>query len=50
VIAAGTPEQVAATPESHTGRFLVELLEPSGQQARPARTRRPARSRVASAA
>jgi excinuclease ABC subunit A len=27
VIAAGTPEEVAAEPASHTGRFLVELLE-----------------------
>ena len=26
IVAAGTPEQVAATAESHTGRFLGELL------------------------
>jgi excinuclease ABC subunit A len=26
VIAQGTPEQVAATPGSHTGRFLAEIL------------------------
>ncbi len=26
IVAAGTPEQVAATPESHTGRFLAPLL------------------------
>jgi excinuclease ABC subunit A len=26
VIAAGTPEEVAAEPASHTGSFLVELL------------------------
>ncbi len=26
VIAVGTPEQVAAVPESHTGRFLADLL------------------------
>ena len=26
VVAAGTPEQVAANPESHTGRFLGDLL------------------------
>ncbi|MDI6711304.1 MAG: excinuclease ABC subunit UvrA [Bacillota bacterium] len=26
VVAAGTPEQVAAVPESHTGRFLAKLL------------------------
>ncbi len=27
VVATGTPEQVAATPDSHTGRFLAPLLE-----------------------
>jgi excinuclease ABC subunit A len=27
VIAAGTPEEVAAEPASHTGRFLAEILE-----------------------
>ncbi|MGN6272847.1 MAG: excinuclease ABC subunit UvrA [Protaetiibacter sp.] len=27
VVATGTPEQVARTPESHTGVFLAELLE-----------------------
>ena len=26
VIASGTPEKVAETPESHTGRFLAPLL------------------------
>ncbi len=26
IIAAGTPEQVAATPESHTGRYLAPAL------------------------
>jgi excinuclease ABC subunit A len=26
IIAAGTPEEIAATPESHTGRFLAPLL------------------------
>jgi excinuclease ABC subunit A len=26
VVAAGTPEEVAAVPASHTGRFLRELL------------------------
>jgi excinuclease ABC subunit A len=25
-VATGTPEQVAAVPESHTGRFLAEVL------------------------
>jgi excinuclease ABC subunit A len=26
IVAAGTPEQVAAHPDSHTGRFLGDLL------------------------
>jgi excinuclease ABC subunit A len=30
VIATGTPEQVAAIGESHTGRFLAPLLAPAG--------------------
>jgi excinuclease ABC subunit A len=30
VIAAGTPEEVAAEPSSHTGRFLAELLPAIG--------------------
>ncbi len=30
VIAAGTPEEVAAEPASHTGRFLAELLPDPG--------------------
>ncbi len=28
VVATGTPEQVAAVPESYTGQFLAELVEP----------------------
>jgi len=28
VVVVGTPEEVAATPESHTGRFLAPLLAP----------------------
>jgi excinuclease ABC subunit A len=46
VEATGTPEQVAADPGSHTGRFLRRLVEPA---ARPAR-RRSLRRRVATAA
>jgi excinuclease ABC subunit A len=30
VVAAGTPEEVAAEPASHTGRFLAELLPGAG--------------------
>jgi excinuclease ABC subunit A len=26
VLAAGTPESIAADPDSHTGRFLAEVL------------------------
>jgi len=35
IVASGTPEEVAAVPESHTGRFLAPLLP-----ARPKRKRR----------
>ena len=32
LVAAGTPEQVAADPDSHTGRFLAEVLgRPAGR-------------------
>jgi excinuclease ABC subunit A len=36
VVAVGTPEEVAAVPESYTGRFLAALVEPS----KPKRGRR----------
>jgi excinuclease ABC subunit A len=47
-IAVGTPEEVAAEPASHTGRFLAELLTPAAKPgaARPGRSgrrKRPAR-------
>ncbi|CAA9511831.1 MAG: Excinuclease ABC subunit A, partial [uncultured Solirubrobacteraceae bacterium] len=46
LIAAGTPEEVAAVAESHTGRFLRELVEPAASAPRarkpPRRTRVPA--------
>jgi excinuclease ABC subunit A len=49
VIAEGTPEQVAANPISHTGRFLVPLLE--GREAvQPAAPKKGARARGAAAA
>jgi excinuclease ABC subunit A len=38
IVAAGTPEQIAATAGSHTGRFLAPLL-PVPAPARPARRR-----------
>ncbi|HEY1856159.1 excinuclease ABC subunit UvrA [Acidocella sp.] len=37
IIALGTPEDIAATPESHTGRFLAPLLA-----AKPVRTKKKA--------
>jgi len=40
VVATGTPEEVAAVPGSHTGRFLAELVtpaEPKVRRKRPAR-------------
>ena len=41
VVAAGTPEQVAAHPDSYTGEFLRHLVEPG---AAPAPRRRKAAS------
>jgi excinuclease ABC subunit A len=34
VVAAGTPEEVAGTPGSHTGEFLAGLVEPAAKKAR----------------
>jgi excinuclease ABC subunit A len=44
-MAAGTPEEVAANPGSHTGRFLAGIVEPRA----PAR-RAPRRQKVPAAA
>jgi hypothetical protein len=46
-IAAGTPEEVAAEPGSHTGQFLAELLTPvvlrgAGRGSAKAARRKPA--------
>ena len=38
ILACGTPEQIAATPGSHTGRFLAPLLEGSAPGEKPAAT------------
>ncbi|HWT92855.1 MAG TPA: excinuclease ABC subunit UvrA [Solirubrobacteraceae bacterium] len=38
LVAAGTPEEVAATEGSHTGEFLRDLVTPAGKPARAART------------
>jgi excinuclease ABC subunit A len=41
VVATGTPEQVAGVPDSHTGRFLAELVEPEAPKVRRARKTKP---------
>ncbi len=48
-IATGTPEEVAAQPASHTGRFLAELVVPAPAAARPAGKRRKAAKLAAAA-
>ena len=45
VIATGTPEEVAANPASHTGRFLAPLLERSGAGSAGPRAPRASKSR-----
>lgn len=42
VVAQGTPEQVAAVPESYTGRFLADLVTPAPAARRKAPRRRKA--------
>jgi excinuclease ABC subunit A len=49
VVAAGTPEQVARNSQSHTGKFLVRVLNSRnganhGETSSPARAKGPARS------
>ncbi|MGI8461998.1 MAG: excinuclease ABC subunit UvrA, partial [Solirubrobacterales bacterium] len=41
VVAVGTPEQVAGVPDSHTGRFLAELVEPEAPMVRRTKLRKP---------
>ncbi|HEV2811962.1 MAG TPA: excinuclease ABC subunit UvrA, partial [Solirubrobacteraceae bacterium] len=40
VVATGTPEEVAGTPESHTGRFLADLVTPATPTVRRAKPKR----------
>ena len=47
VVAHGTPEQVAATAGSHTGRFLTGIVEPATG---PGRRRGGSRKKLAAAA
>jgi excinuclease ABC subunit A len=43
LVVAGTPEEVAAAPDSHTGRYLRTALRlRQGERARRTRTREPA--------
>jgi excinuclease ABC subunit A len=42
IIAAGTPEQVAGSPTSYTGRFLRGLVEAEEPAPKPRRARRAA--------
>jgi excinuclease ABC subunit A len=46
IVASGTPEQVAAVPESHTGSFLAGLVKPAA----PKRKRSSTRKKVPAAA
>ena len=41
IVANGTPEEVAANPDSHTGRFLEELVEPVVRKTSGGRRREP---------
>jgi len=40
IVAEGTPEQVAAIPDSHTGSFLANLVTPAAKPRRTSRSRR----------
>jgi excinuclease ABC subunit A len=50
IVAEGTPEQVAATPGSHTGRFLEGIVEPASRPARRRGGGGGARKKLAAAA
>jgi excinuclease ABC subunit A len=41
IVVSGTPEQIAAEPTSHTGRFLKPVLEGRGASVEPERTKAP---------
>jgi excinuclease ABC subunit A len=40
IVAVGSPEQVAADPESWTGRYLAELLQRQAARTAPKKARR----------
>jgi excinuclease ABC subunit A len=37
IVASGTPEAIARAPDSHTGRYLRQVLDLPADEARPAR-------------
>jgi excinuclease ABC subunit A len=43
IVAAGTPEQIAASPRSHTGRYLREVLSRASSETSAATRTRPSR-------
>jgi excinuclease ABC subunit A len=43
VVATGTPEDIAAVPDSHTGQFLQKILGPRPAAKSTSRTKAPAR-------
>jgi excinuclease ABC subunit A len=49
VVAEGTPEDVAAVPASHTGKFLAEILKPRTVTSVPAKPKRKTPARKAAA-
>ena len=49
VVAEGTPEDVAAVAESHTGKFLAEMLKPQTVASVPAKPKRKTPARKAAA-
>jgi excinuclease ABC subunit A len=50
IVAAGTPEEVAAVPGSYTGRFLAEVVTPKKRAAPRRRSGGSSRSKVPAAA
>ncbi|MGV0625390.1 excinuclease ABC subunit UvrA [Mycolicibacter minnesotensis] len=49
VVATGVPEDVAAVPESYTGKFLAEILDAPAKPAQPAKTVKRRRKATATA-
>ena len=50
LIGAGTPEEIAATPESYTGRFLAGIVEPKARKRRAPRRQKVRRGMTSTAA